>query len=587
MSAIWASLGETPPAAVLQVVPHRGRHVTKTEISTSAGALHLWQADAAASNGVARTVDGRFVGVFDGVLYNREQLAIELALPEKTDAELALGAIARFGCEGARHLDGAFALIVFDAHEARLHAIRDRFGLRPLYIADDAAGLAIASEVKQLLARPGATARLNPVGALDFLLHGLTDHAPHSQFADVWRLPAATRFTLELSSPRRAKPTDLFTRWYELPEPGSRQLSADAAVRAYQRLLSDAVENAWQQPGSRALCLSGGLDSASLAGLLTRQRAQGEPLLALKARFGDERYDEPELFDAVVAGCGARAVETLTNAESIFGDLEALVWHMDEPFARASLAAQWRLFSRANELGIDSVLDGQGADEQLGGYLSMVEEHQRYLGAGAAADTPPPRATTRAVDDRQLHLAAFAGRFRSFAEARFTAAKPQPPKRLSALCRERVYVGDLPMMMRHNDRIASAFGITPHVPFMSNALVELAIGLGDEHKLEGTRTKMLLRRAVSGLVPERVLRHFHKGSYSELEAGWFRGAAGAPLRQRALGAARRYPELFSETGVSALLEDFGVADKETLMLAWRIACFGIWAERFHVSVGAP
>jgi asparagine synthase (glutamine-hydrolysing) len=152
------------------------------------------------------------------------------------------------------------------------------------------------------------------------------------------------------------------------------------------------------------------------------------------------------------------------------------------------------------------------------------------------------------------------------------------------MCRQRMLSGDLPMMMRHNDRIGAAHGIETHVPFLDHRVVDFNIALGGRYKLEGNRTKYLLRRAVAGLVPHQVLDHPYKGSYSALEAGWLCGDGRDSLAAGVMDTAHQWPQLFSAAALSALCDNVAGADKESLMLLWRIACFGVWARRFGVSL---
>ena len=139
------------------------------------------------------------------------------------------------------------------------------------------------------------------------------------------------------------------------------------------------------------------------------------------------------------------------------------------------------------------------------------------------------------------------------------------------------------MMMRQNDRLGAAHGIEPHVPFLAHSVVEFSIALGDKHKLVGQQTKYLLRRAMDGLVPKRVLEHYRKGSYSKLEEGWLRTSSDQTWLEAVSATAREWPEIFSGEGVRALTRGHARAPKETLLLLWRILCFGAWARKFNVS----
>jgi asparagine synthase (glutamine-hydrolysing) len=493
------------------------------------------------------------------------------------------------GLEGAlgSRLDGPFALVALDRERERLTAVRDRFGMRPLYYRHDGESLTLASEIKQFFANQRATPRLEPVACLDFLIDGLTDHSRLTMFEGVHRLGAGERLDVDLHSLRGRDQLPAPSRWYDPPVPGSVQLSEEEASTRFRELLLDSVRLCWNGGRTNALCLSGGIDSATLACALSGLDPRREPITALKASFEDPRYDEPELLNGV-----ARRVSTTLHSTPCAGldaldQLPHLVWHLDEPYSRASLAAQWLLFRRAAELGVDATLDGQGADELLGGYASMVAEHRAFEGAangGASAVAgESSRAGGPAAGGGAETFEWLAPEWRDRAVMRRAAEHPRAARSLGELCRHRLSHGDLPMMMRHNDRIGSAHGVETFVPYLDHRVVDLCIGLGDEHKLENGQTKYLMRRSFGDVLPPEVLASRTKGSYSELEAGWFRGAISDGLVEGARRTASAWPSIFDSNGVRALTRSPARASKETLMLCWRILAFGAWMDMFGVE----
>jgi asparagine synthase (glutamine-hydrolysing) len=143
--------------------------------------------------------------------------------------------------------------------------------------------------------------------------------------------------------------------------------------------------------------------------------------------------------------------------------------------------------------------------------------------------------------------------------------------------------GDLPMMMRDNDRFGMAHGIETHVPFLDHGLVELSIALGDHHKYAPGTTKLLLRRALSDLLPEPVIAHSGKGSYSELEAAWIRGGAGK-IGRLAMEKCAGWGDVFDRDGAAEICGDIARVDKASVLLLWRVIAFAAWAERFGVTL---
>jgi asparagine synthase (glutamine-hydrolysing) len=569
----------------MSIVAHRGVvDVVDETFDSPAGLVHFRQVDPVTAH---RSSHRRIV--FDGDLYDRRGLAMLLgAESDASDAEVVLAAFDRWGPACLDRLIGKFAFVIWDDVAKRLHAVRDRFGQKPLYLCAHAAGVAFASEMKQLLELPAMRARLDLEMAFDFLHHGLTDHEVRTMMAGILRLPAGSRLEFDLAAWRPGAALPSSKTWYALPEPDTLDLDEPTAVEELRGRLFEAVRSQWQRPGAKAICVSGGLDSCAIAAIVAQLESWREPreeIRAFKACFDDPLYDEAVLYESVLAATGVKGLACRTSALDPFRVLDPLVWHMDEPFARAALAAQWMLFELAASRGTEFTLDGQGADEQLGGYMSMVHAHKAHVAGDALSAT--------AVSSSRANLGEGGvgiGDSVWVAPGCRSVAARQPPgasgrsRGMGELCRERMMHGDLPIMMRHNDRIGAAHGIETHVPFLDHRVVEFTIALGGRYKLEGDRTKYVLRRAMEGLVPRPVLDHPYKGSYSALEASWLRGKGRVPLRAGVLATIHEWPELFSAAGVSALCADIAAASKETLMLLWRIACFGAWARRFDVML---
>lgn len=602
MSGIWAYLGPSTFTNGLSNVAHRGRFETLRQMFESpAGTILLQQSDHTSEahdrpvpERPARKAE-RYAIAFDGCLYNREELAQLAAEPlgkEATDAQILLAAFERLGMKFLDRIDGAFVCVIWDNKEKQLYAVRDRFGLRPLYIYADRMNLAFASEIKQFFNISDARARLHTGCALDFLISGLTDHRIETMFEDVYRVPAGAMIQLDLRVWKPGNALPEFNVWYQLPNPGSLEISETEAVERFRHLLSDAVSVRWQRLAPHGLCLSGGLDSASIAGILASAKCRSEDvdeLATFKACFGDEEFDETPLLKSIIAMTGVTNYQTHCTFTDALDLVESLAWHLDEPFSRASLTAQWMLFEQAAGKGMRSMLDGQGSDEQLCGYTSMIREHLAYLGS---SEEPSPLPATSSRSSLMQNETAegdlkffWLSREQQQATLGKYAVQPGTKKRsLGQLCMSRMSQGDLPMMMRQNDRLGAAHGIETHVPFMAHQVVEFSIALGDKYKFVNHQSKYLLRRAMDGVVPREILEHYYKGSYSKLEEGWLRTAHEQRLVKTISDTAHEWPEIFDEEGVRVLMREYARADKETLLLLWRILCFGTWARKFNVTL---
>ena len=211
---------------------------------------------------------GRYAMVFNGEIYNYIELRQELAgkgyvFHTRTDTEVLLAAYREWGAGGLQRLNGMFAFAVYDAKEQSLFLARDRFGVKPLYYAQVGGALVFSSEIKAVLQTPGLSRQVDELSVFDYLAFNRTDVYDRTFFAEVKRLPkgtyAVTRGT-EVEPVPWWRPEDFL---------GCREGAPDKVACAHiEELLVDAVRLRLRSDVAVGSCLSGGLDSSILLGIL-------------------------------------------------------------------------------------------------------------------------------------------------------------------------------------------------------------------------------------------------------------------------------------------------------------------------------
>jgi asparagine synthase (glutamine-hydrolysing) len=630
MCGIWASIGFPVDKRVIDIVAHRGPDGSGFERHfPPAGELVLAHRRLAVVDlsdaGLQPMRRDQAVIVLNGQIYNYVELRRELealgqAFASDTDTEVLLAAYLHWGTSCLPRLRGMFAFAIYNQVAQQLFVARDRFGIKPLYLYETPAGIALASEIKQFTFVPGFTARLNPQRLYDFVSCGILDQDEQTFFAGVRQLPPGTCLEIDLSRPWQGNPAGA-RRWYSLPEPNILRMSVADAAERYRHLLDDAVRLHLRADVGVGSCLSGGLDSSSIVALASRRLGE----LRLRERFASITavYDAPEVDERGFADALSKHVDVANypvfpTAHGLEETLDKLVWHQDEPFGSTSLFAQWCVFERARQLGIKVMLDGQGADEQLGGYHFYFATYYRQLaqdrrfarmsrlyrariadhGASpleevklAAAGLMPWRfgATVHkwlnASADRSFSPEFLASVDRSLtpAERAVRRAGLPPPRRLGTMLSAQIRSTNLPMLLHFEDRNSMAHGIEARVPFLDHPLVEFAIALGDEHKIEQAETKVLLRRAMTGSLPERIAARKDKIGFATPERRWFRGDTRRLLLSEMGTLPRRLPGVFR---VRRIEEITRAADNDETGLdgfGWRLACAAVWARVHNVA----
>jgi asparagine synthase (glutamine-hydrolysing) len=162
-------------------------------------------------------------------------------------------------------------------------------------------------------------------------------------------------------------------------------------------------------------------------------------------------------------------------------------------------------------------------------------------------------------------------------------AKLPAPSGIGDLCSALTTVGNVRMLLHWEDRNSMAHGVEARVPFLDHPLVEFAIALGGEHKLVDGWTKWILRKSMKGRLPDAVRERKDKLGFATPETEWMRGPLRAEYRDAVLATQKRFPEHFPRPALTAMVDDMLDGRRPMEFAPWRVACFGIWSERFGTS----
>ncbi len=499
--------------------------------------------------------DGRFWIVFNGEIYNYLELRRELEASgywfyTHSDTEVLLTAYCHWGPQVLTRLIGMFALAVLDTREQKVFLARDFFGIKPLYYTFLQNGFAFASEIKALLELPEVDRQVNPQRLYEYLRFGLTDHGQETLFAQIYQLPAAHYLGIPLDHPHGVKPL----RYWQIDLNPRFELSFEEASRQLRELFLENVRLHLRSDVPVGAALSGGIDSSSI--VMAMRHIQGKELeLHTFSYIADHpAINEEPWVDLVGKASGAIVHKTQPGPQELTTDLEHLISIQDEPFGSTSIYAQYRVFRLAREAGIKVMLDGQGADELLGGYrpylasrLASLLRQGQWIKAGRflsrASKLPGSGNLDLLLNTAGVLIPA---RFQSLVRRligkdlappwlnatwlreRGVVLRPLQPSYRQEVLREHLYQTvtetSLPMLLRYEDRNSMAFSIESRVPFLTQTLANFILSLPEEYIIapDGT-SKSIFRRAMRGLVPDTVLDRRDKIGFATPEQGWLTG----------------------------------------------------------------
>jgi asparagine synthase (glutamine-hydrolysing) len=537
--------------------------------------------------------------VFNGEIYNYIELREELTslghrFATAGDAEVLIHAWAQWQEGALERFEGMFAFALWDDERRRLTLAVDRFAEKPLYYCRLAERLLFASSARALKAADATVGKPDERAIEEFLALGTVPVLPSTFFADVDRLPPG-----HMASWERGR---LRLRRYWTPQRVPVPHEPAAASERLRELLLDSVRLRLRSDVPVGTSLSGGVDSSAIVSACGRL-ASNHSRHAFTATFpGFERDEWPQAAEVASTAGVTEHHAVLPRGEELLDDLETLVRDQEEPFTGTSVYAQWRVMRAAREAGVVVLLDGQGADELFGGYLGTGSWALRAAG---------PRSALRALAGnpaiaKDLAVAYTAGRApqalarrhrlhraspyvsRASAQAAAGAAQPAQADWLaeedSPLRREllsQTFRTSLPNLCRYADRDSMAHSMEVRMPFLDHRIAEFALSLPAELVFCNGVTKRVLRDALRGLVPDRVLDQREKVGYETPEQRWL----------NAPGARRRLAEIVLDPGArasgrydtSAFEADVAAGSWRDASALWRAVNVELWLK----SIAAP
>ncbi|HST55134.1 MAG TPA: asparagine synthase (glutamine-hydrolyzing) [Solirubrobacteraceae bacterium] len=572
------SVDEARLRSMTDAIIHRGPDEQGTHIdeNVALGMRRLSIIDVGGSHQPISNEDHSVLAVFNGEIYNYRELRTQLRqqghrFDTEGDGETIVHLYEEYGLDFARHLNGIFAIALWDSRRARLVLVRDQLGVKPLYYSFGPDGLAFASEVKSLIAAALVTPALDPVSAELFLALGFVP-GPRSLFAGVEKLMPASLVAWDGDG--AVEQRTYWSAYENQPDSGSAGAGVGGARGARLLASPHARKAGWSEDQAELLghlrratraqmvsdvplgsMLSGGLDSSLITALMAEHSTQRVKTYSIG--FVEDAAAN-ELGDArsVAERLGTDHHELLTSATDHPDLLDDALWHLEEPIADVS-SLGFMLLSRLARESVTVALSGQGADELLGGYrkhqiaalAGTLQRAPRWVRGGLAlagsradagstlargldaitTDDPVARllAMSRVVApaDRETLLAPGFRQASIEDELERTIRAQLPTGAHGALSETLALDTSMALvdnMLLYFDKMSMASSLEVRVPFLDPEMVKFCTQLPDHRKVWLGRRKELLKRASQGLVDDEII--------TKRKRGFFHGALGAWLR---------------------------------------------------------
>lgn len=558
--------------------------------------------------------------IFNGEIYNFQTLRADLErrghrFRTHTDTEVLVHLYEEYGRDFVPMLRGMFAFAIWDERRQRLFAARDRLGKKPFVYYHDERGLWFASQARAILAS-GEVAVAPDYRALDLFLSRQYVPSPLTGYAGIRKLPPGHHLECVLGN------APVVTRYWSPPvQAGDAAMDAQEIEASLLAKLEESVRLRMISDVPLGALLSGGVDSGAVVALMARNSSR--PVRTFSIGFNEREFDELE-YARLVAERYATEHHEFVVELSAAQLVDDVLSEFDEPFADASALPTY-LVSKLAASHVKVVLSGDGGDESFAGYghyrnalrwqsLDRRVPHALLrlaagVGRAGTAILPTGSIVLRARNWFDLVGADWPHRYRET-----TAVLKLPERRAlysAALRRQDLPVADsavleieggtreplLGWMMRYDqshylpdclmtktDIASMAHSLELRCPFLDHELVELASRVPLQLRGNDVQGKLILKRAVAGLLPEQTLTRRKTGFGIPL-AAWLRTGLAEMMRDLLLGESLARRGLFERPAVELLVNQHLRGERDWSVRLWALMCLEIWF-RNHVDRGA-
>jgi asparagine synthase (glutamine-hydrolysing) len=556
-----------------------------------------------------QSVDGRWILTYNGEVYNFAELRAELQarghrFNSRTDSEVVLNAVSTWGVAALSRFNGMFAFALYDRIERRLLLARDRYGIKPLYLAQSGHTLLFGSEIKALCAHGAYSAQMDCEGLLEYFTfqNFFTDR---TLFRGVQLLSAATLVEVDLNSGVVESPRRYWDYEFSESHPAAQP---EEFTEELDRLFRQAVGRQLVSDVDVGSYLSGGMDSGSITAIAARQIPNLKSFTCgfdLRSASGLElSFDEREAAEYLSYVFGTEHYEMVLKAGDMERVMPRLTWHLEEPrvgqsypnFYAAQLASKF----------VKVVLSGVGGDEMFGGYpwryyrAVVNDDFEHYIDKYYAywQRLMPDRMMPKLFAPiwSQVDKVRTRDIFRDvFAHHAANLTRPEDYVNHSLYFEARTFLHGLLLV---EDKISMAHGLETRVPFLDNDLVDFAMRVPVSHKLgnlsevvrinenepssktaryfQKTRDgKLLLRRMMARHITVEVAEREKQG-FSAPDASWFKGESIDYVRRMLYSGEPRLFEYLDRETILELVDEHLSGQQNRRLLIWSLLNVEQW-----------
>ncbi len=536
--------------------------------------------------------------VYNGEIYNYVELREELRsigreFATTSDTEVLLQAYDEWGTDCVGKLNGMWSFAILDRRKRRLFCSRDRFGEKPFYYTHTKNGFLISSEIRQILPEIDRVA-----GNVDllkrFLLGVVGDDLQEAFFEGIHKLPGGHNLEYDLE-----RNSVSVWRYYQIAfNTDLYQADFQENQAQFFELLQDAIRIRMRSDVPVGTCLSGGLDSSSIATLAAQlYNAQtDQKFKAITACSTEPQNDESSYASEVVQNSGLDWIRTKPDYDGFTKSIDDVVRTQEEPFGSASIVMQYFVMQAAAKNGVRVLLDGQGGDEVLMGYERYFIPYFRELISKGNLTRAFLEIMDMTRNNSVMSISSFLKYAVYFSSAsireqrikhRTSFLREMPAsiaeiknyakaaKSVSTLQRYEVETSNLPPLLRFEDKNAMRFSVETRLPLLDYRIVELGCSIPVHHKIKNGWTKYILRESIRHHLPDDIVWRKNKIGFAAPQRTWMKN-----YRDKMLEIITESELLRELVHMDSLVHDGFNIDSASF---WRLYAVASWEANFSVA----
>lgn len=483
----------------------------------------------------------KYTITYNGEVYNYLEIKEELQndgyiFKSHTDTEVILASYDKWGEECVNRFNGMWAFAIYDKEKEIIFCSRDRFGVKPFYYTEIENKFIFGSEIKQLL-EFYEKRYVNKKILMDYLVIGFEEHTNETFFENIFKLEQSHNLIYDLETN-----TFEIKKYFGINFNNKlNSLNEKESIELLSQKINDSISLRLRSDVKVGTCLSGGLDSSSIAAIAGKKYfdEKNEKFIAIHAKSSEKESDESDLAIEVSNFCNLDLKVIEPSDKDFINNINEVIYTQEEPFGSPSVFMQYFVMKKAKDINCTVLLDGQGGDETLLGYeryypAYLLNQNFFKMLKGFLNSSRNSKLTLKQLLGYFVYFTNYKFRLKklksksSFIKKEYfdylsvNLLKENSEKYLNIfdLQQIEIFKTQMPHLLKYEDKNSMRNSIETRLPFIDFNLLETSLSLNSNLKIKNGWTKYILRKVVNNLLPKSIVWRKNKFGFESPTRTW-------------------------------------------------------------------